>query len=609
MYINSPSGKVVTNFYKIFFSFQIILIIIFFFSKNVQSQIVFTNTLQDSSQIQTDFTKQNATWNWRFRLMSVEKLSDYYWDVTELFNRNLITPKNSPNRWKDEYKSKRLLYKLFNKQKVGLYTDSWILIDKQNENENENEYSTNAAGMFMNYDFNNFFSFTPYTGFQKARNVSITDWGWDTGINGKVSQYKLGDYNTSLRVSTDLDLFENRQNYLNEVYTSIATSFNSHTSDSLKFTFEESSKEFYDLTDSTGEKLTKVDYYNRSINNTLFYNISSNGMFLFQTNIESKDITYLTKRKIFFIGSQLAYQYFSQTVNFQIDFKTSDETQDNEEIKTDRRSRQSSLGAKSFYNINSKNNLKFDVTYSKLQYDTPDDSINNDDRDEQRIIFDMKYWHSFSPVLLLSVSTYGFLFHQIYLSRERSHNNNWNRILQLSPEISYKSKNLSNRLSTSITANYTEYDFDNLFLEKKSFLSREYTLSDSLLIPVYTLFNIGFFGRLEKEEKGNFFAKSFSQNIVRSFTSKRINTFVTKRLFQKANCKVGYAYFKRKEWRHLPEKQKIREVVYNGPFFNFDYEVDHKISISLSLSINYFDDNTVGQSSYIDSYLKLLYYL
>ncbi len=608
MHKHTPFKEHKFLFQKIIFIVQSSFILSLFIFSFSQAQIVFSTIQGDSSQLQTDFTKQTNTWNWRFKLLSVENFAaDYYWDINESFNSNLITPKTSENRWKDEYKSKRLVYWTSNQQKLGLYTDSWILTDKRSAK--KSEYSTNAAGFFSDYNFEQFFSVTPYIGYQKAKNVSISDWGWDAGIEGAVSGFKLGEYNSSLRGSTDFDVFENRQNYINKVAASIATDFTPLTRDSIKFNYEESSKEFYDLSDSTGTKLTKVDYFNRNLKNLLFYNISPNKMLVMQTNIESRNITYLTTRKIFLIGSQFSFQHFGPILNYKIDFKTSDETQDNENIRTDSRSRQSSLGIKSFYNIDTNKYLKFDVLFSKLQYDTPDDSVNNDDRDEQRFIFDFEYYHKLSPVLALSVNAYGFLFHQIYISKEQSQNNNWNRVIQLRPEVSYKNNGISNRLSTTVTANYTEYDFDRLFLDKRSFLSRKYTFADSLMISVLAYFKVGFFGKIEIEEKGSFFAKRFSQNLIRSLTSKRINTFVTKRLFQKVNLKIGYNYFIREEWQHIPKKLKVRKLVNNGPFINFGYEVERRISISASLSVNYFDDSSVSKASFINSHLKLFYYL
>lgn len=582
--------------------------IIIILSYTGQAQIISSSVFPDSSYLRTDFTKQNDTWNWNFRLQSVEKISDIFsWDIRESINSNLITPKGSPNRWKDEYKSHRLFYWDFSNYKTGLYTDTWILIDKQNKK--ENEYSTNAAGLFSIYSPASAFSIIPYLGYQKARNISKSDWGWDTGIEGTISNYNFGEYKSTLAASTDLDVFENRQNYINKFNASIATDFTTFTRDSLKFDYEESSKEFYDPSDSTGTALIKVDYFSRLLKNILFYDLSYNKFLKFQTNIESKEISYLTTRKIFLIGSELSYQHFGDGFNYNIGFKTSDETNDNEKIRTDSRNRNSSLSLKTFYQINHANDIKFDVAYAKLQYDTPDDSVNHDDRDEQRIVIDIKYWHQFSPALTLDVNAYGFLFHQIYLNEEQSHNNNWNRIIQLTPEVSYKSQNLSNRLTTSVSANYTEYDFDHLFEEKRSFLSRKYSITDSLLTPLFYRFKIGFLGKIEKEEKGSFFSENFSQNIIQSFSSTRINTFVTKTLLQRFNFKLGYSYFERKEWRHIPKKEKVRTIINKGPFLNFAYSVAQRINLTGFVSHNKYKDSGLSSSSFINSYLKLIYYL
>ena len=151
MYNNIPS-RVKTPFRNILFIVQSSFILLMFLNRFSQAQIIFSKVESDSTQLQSDFSKQTNTWNWRFKLRSVQNFGkDYFWDIDESFNSNLITPKTSQNRWKDEYNSKRLVYWLFNQQKIGLYTDSSILIDKRSDS--KNEYSTNAAGLFSDHNF------------------------------------------------------------------------------------------------------------------------------------------------------------------------------------------------------------------------------------------------------------------------------------------------------------------------------------------------------------------------------------------------------------------------------------------------------------------------
>lgn len=535
--------------------------------------------------------------------MTDTSATTFKWDVNEHFQSNLITPDNALKQWKDEHRFKGYFYKDYDTFLWGLYTDSWLLFDKQQAR--QNEFSNHAAGLFSTiYPASNII-IKPYAGYQRAKNISKTDWGWDVGLSGKAANMDLGDYTGSFSAESDYDFYEQRQNYNNSISAGVSTQFSAFTRDSLYAGYEESSKQFYN---NAGDQIIEVKLYNRNIRNQLYYALSQRHVFNFETNILSKNVTYFNNRNVFFLENALRYNYFGKDLSYQVNFHTNDETMNNDGTITDSRTRQSALGFKTFYRINSSNSLNIDIAYVKLQYDTPDES-NNDDRDEQRYIINVHYSRKLSPVLNLNVSAYGFLFHQIYLFSEQSINNNWNRVIKLKPQLVYSYKNFENRISSSVIANYTAYDFDNLFVQSRSYLSRKYTLSDSLAAPVINNFSLGFQGRLELEEKGSFFKKNFAQNIIQSYTSYNYNIYVMRTLYQRFNFRLGYSFFNRTEWRHIPKKTKNREITNRGPFFNIIYSVVNRISLSAYAAINYIDDSKSRKDQYNTGYLKLIYNL
>ena len=73
---------------------------------------------------------------------------------------------------------------------------------------------------------------------------------------------------------------------------------------------------------------------------------------------------------------------------------------------------------------------------SILHYDTPD-IFNTDDRDELLLTSGAEYLHRFSSRLLLILNADLTLFHLVYLDRDQSANNNWNRVIRFSPSVEY----------------------------------------------------------------------------------------------------------------------------------------------------------------------------
>jgi len=578
---------------------------------NSHSQINFDPQINPQNNFSNNFHKQNETWNWNGNLRSFENGSSFLnWNIQDRYNSSLINPGNSLKQWKDEHDFNGFFYKTYNSVTYGLYARSWILLDKQQVE--KNEFSNHSGGGFSIINIGSNLSFKPYLGYQRAKNIAKTDWGWDSGIKAALNNQKIGDYNTKFEGAADYDFFETRKNFSNTISSSVATNFTTHSWDSLKIGYEESGKQYYT---ASGEDLVEVKLFDRQISNILFYQLAPDKLLKIESGITSKDINFSKSienstnrdRGVFIIGSIFTYRFIADSYNYEIEFKTSDENQENTEVKTNSRARISALGLKSIYYLGSNDNIDFNISYSKLQYDTPEENF--DDRDEQRLVIDFDYFHRYSPVLSMNISAYGFLLHQIYLFSEQSINNNWNRVIKFAPEVRYKNGDVANTLTTTVLANYTDYDFDNLNLNKRSFLARRYTVQDSLNISLYKYVSLGVNGRVQFEEKGTFFAKQFAQNVVQTYRSERINTFVTKTLLRRFILKAGYTIYKRLEWRHLPKKKKYREIVNQGPFFNFQYEATNRISLLANISVNYIDDDRNKSRIYNNSYIKLLYSL
>jgi hypothetical protein len=257
------------------------------------------------------------------------------------------------------------------------------------------------------------------------------------------------------------------------------------------------------------------------------------------------------------------------------------------------------------YRWNPDNQLRFDLAYVKFQYDTPEE--NTDDRDEQRFIMNLTYFHRFSPYLHMEWDVYTYLYHQIYLFNPQSQNNNWNRVFKLNPRVHYRNGRLTNKISSTVLANYTVYDFENRLTNKSSFIYRRFSLSDSLMIPVYKRFGLVLLGRFELEEQGSFFKEAFSQQVVQSLQSYLLNIQLVNERVLNMRVALGYSRYMEKRWRHIPRKQLNREIINSGPFLNVSYNNSPGLVLNGYVTLSTLDDSNIRKTRVSTGQLRLYY--
>ncbi len=443
----------------------------------------------------------------------------------------------------------------------------------------------------------------PHLGYQKSRNRQKIDWGWNVGLRGEMKRYNLGDYQADLRAESEYDFYDKRQNYENRFSIGLSTEFNQYTNDSLSFSFSEVSKQYYA---ANSIDLLQVKMYDRLLTNRLFYRLSPRNIFSLSTRLQSRYNSYFNGRSIFFIENYLQYLHIARLYTLSFSVRTNEEAQDNAATFTDNQTKRTTMDFQVNYLPNRDNRLEFNFAYVKLQYDTPDPT-NYDDRDEQRFVFDVNYFHRFSPYLSMELLTYVYLYHQIYIFEQQSQNNNWNRVLKLNPTINYRSGRLSNKLSTQVLANYTVYDFENEFGAPRSIIFRKYTLSDSLTYQLFGQYHMGAYSKIELEDKGSFFKDEFAQYIVQSYTSQYYNLFLSNEYFFGFVLKAGYTIYKRREWRHVPVKKRSRDIINEGPYFTISYRQSKRLIFSTHITFSNLRDSRTQSQKYITGYLRMHY--
>ncbi len=552
---------------------------------------------------QTRFRKQSTTWNWFGQLMYRPQLNaPWQIFVSENFESNLLIPSRGSQQWKDEHNlNSRFLYR-WNALYTGFYARSWFQSDKQLSR--NNQFGNHALGLTAQYQPFHKLKLSPHAGYQQSRNRTLIEWGWDVGMEGSLQNYRIGQYGTNLEFSSDYDFYDQRQNYDNQLQLKIGTEFTSYAHDSLTFGYDETSKQYYS---ADGAELLEVKMYDRHINNLLRYRFSARNMISFGTKIRSRYISYFKGRNVLLFENQIRFMHLGRRFNYVLNLRSNEESQDNEEDFTDSQSKRTALGLQADYRLDQHKSLNLSLDFVKLQYDTPDEN-NLDDRDEQRFIINLGYRHRFSPYLTLNWLTYVYLLHQVYIYEQRSINNHWNRVFKLNPNLVYQYKRLRNTLSTEVLANYTVYDFEEQTADTRSFVFRKYSFADSLRYRIIGQIHIGIFTRYELEDKGSFFKSDFAQQVVQSYRSRFINLFLENRYFFRFYVRVGYTRYKRKEWRHIPQRRHYRTITNEGPYVRLQYHSSNRIMFTAHASLSDLEDTRGPKTHYATGYLRMNYF-
>ena len=153
-----------------------------------------------------------------------------------------------------------------------------------------------------------------------------------------------------------------------------------------------------------------------------------------------------------------------------------------------------------------------------LRYDTPSD-LNLEDRDELLVALTLATSHRVSRSLELGVALDGTIDHLVYLLKERSANNNYNRVLRLSPRTIYRPVPWINSMNVfEVLANYTVYDFEQQLPSVKSFSYRQLGWLDSTSVDLTHRIGFEFFAYWKVYERGQLEWSQFLERLESAAT-------------------------------------------------------------------------------------------
>jgi hypothetical protein len=198
---------------------------------------------------------------------------------------------------------------------------------------------------------------------------------------------------------------------------------------------------------------------------------------------------------------------------------TERQAQDQEQTK-DNLTRRTSLAGTMRLPVSSSDTVALSGAASILRYDTPS-AENVEDRDELLVALSLSTTHRLSRYLDLSVSLDGTLSHIVYLLRDRSANNNINRVLRFAPRTLFKPFPFFTSMNTfEVLANYTVYDFETQAAQVRSFSYRQFGWIDSTTIEVSHRLGFDVFVYLKFYERGQLNWSEFSERRENSFADR-----------------------------------------------------------------------------------------
>lgn len=483
--------------------------------------------------------------------------------------------------------------------------NSWYLSDQ--ESGNKLNSGNSAVGFKSEQNWGAKTVISPYVGYQREEDRGIVDYGWDFGLEARGQNYRFSDYETSLNLQTEYDIFPNRRNVYHEIGADVITHFSGYTYDDLKTGFMTDRKQYYGPLD---REIIDLSINNIFMDNRFFYSVSGRSDIAIRTILRDRKLNdnEINKRNVSYFENRFDYNLSLNDFVFRAGVYTLQESQDNTDITTDNKTSQTSLASSVEYLLGLHDQLRCDLYYIKFQYDTPDSLINHNDRDEQRYIGTLRYYHRFSP-LLYSQSEFSFdLYHRIYVFKEMSANNSWNRIVRFSSSLVYEYRQFKNRFQSGVLANYTVYDYENILRTKQSYVFRKYYISDSLYIPLKQNIFFCTHTTIELRDRGTFYSEQFAQYVSNESICIYLDLFIREKFGRWFNYDAGVLLYQREDYSYEPSRQRIWKEFSYTPFLNLLYPLGRHVRFVASIYYRILTEMDKTQRAYTKGQLNLNYF-
>jgi hypothetical protein len=201
-------------------------------------------------------------------------------------------------------------------------------------------------------------------------------------------------------------------------------------------------------------------------------------------------------------------------------------------------------------NVTQNDNIRLVSSVGILRYDTPDAS-NTDDRDELLVTSGIEILHRFSSHMMFTLTADLTLFHLVYLRQEQSANNNWNRVIRLSPSVEYVPTSWFRTVARAeVLANYTVSDYEQQSASIRSFSFRQAMWSDSTVLRISDRIECNFSGSLRIFERGTLRWKEFKEKPEEYYIEKSFWPEIIWSSAMGLKVGIGFRYFGQDRYKY-----------------------------------------------------------
>ncbi len=526
--------------------------------------------------------------------------------IRERFRSSLLELSDR-QKWKDDQNAAlSLTYPLL--RTIHLHTRFSSFLFKDNQSGFNNDIQTHSGEVGLRFKPDPAVRLQMSLGPKWDQRFQRQDSGLYYRIGGRADQIHWGGYDHTLYLDLGEDHFAVRKNRDVDVGYRVHREFVPGTEDSLLVYTTDRQLDNYASLEGNIER-----YQDRvmGLDNTLVYAIGSRMQLLLESTIESKTVkvssltgteTQQSRERIdtmvdnaltltyqsgsTFARTRLAYWDQTQEYDVPVEKTGLPFSQRTAFVTPNNNSKRLSLSSWFQTPISPRDSVSAYFSLNRFRYDTPDTN-NFDDRDEFRFNSRWIYNHLFSAKLEFTLRLNVNLYHMVYIFGERSADNNWNRILRLSPRIRYRLGDWFKLVQTfEVLANYIDYDFEEKTSATKSFVFRKMAVDDSLIVSLTDRSNLVIDYRLQLEENGQLYWDRWSERVLMTRQSHWLRCLWNYSVSRNFSISPGLTLYKRDEWRHqldsfgVERRNQVASFTSFGPIFRLRYFPSRQVYIS-----------------------------
>ncbi|MDE3057281.1 MAG: hypothetical protein KGJ59_04920 [Bacteroidota bacterium] len=571
------------------------------------------STRTDTNGASLRFERNLDTYQWNALTRYHEQSENWIVGLSEQYNFSLIRLQQSSLRDEQNF-SFNIARKISPAFSLKAKTESFILSDNQSLGISNAGIHSGVAGIEVN-PFPGI-SVSSLAGIRFDKQQQYEDEGAAYELDGRTDTLEYGGYRSRFSFDINQSSIAPRFFRNNDSYAFFRKDFVEGSFDTLNFHWSDTRWDFYIPADTLVQKQFGVSANIQtrgeellSFVNVLQYGIVRNLTMVVQMSGNSRSIRrayrytsladlnailYNTSVQESYLDGGVDMSYAGESLlqaSFGIHVNERDEKHlldripgvDNnaqinraeKESRLDNTARRTMLQGLVYSQFSEHDNIVLQSSASLLRYDTPD-SLNTDDRDELLMDFALRETHVFNPIVALSLAANATVGHIVYLFKERSANNNWNRIFRFSPEVQYTpSPDFRMFNSFEVLANYTVFDFESLLPSVQSYSYRQFAFMDSSAYDVSSRLGIDMYFYLRLYERGVLHWQEFSERPQQYVEEATFSPQVRYGNLRGMYFAVGFRSFAQNRYRYVETRR-----VFDGNFFSYGPTMAIIISLS-----------------------------